>query len=238
MTPKQTATPTPTPTPTPTQPAPPLTLAAKYSAYVTALATDYLGRTQSAQEKATFTNLLQTGTKRGVIAKAFATSDEYRIIRIKAAYTTILGRVAEPAGVSTWLAAMRAGQITTDGIEIALYASQEYFQLHGSTNSGFATSLYKSLLHRAGNSAEYDFWASYAAKKGRTWVVKQFWASAETTGIRVVPMYQKYLGRVPTAAELQQSIVDAPQVGDSGLRQSITAGNEYFLRSIARFGGR
>ena len=203
-------------------------------AFITALYKDFLSRVPSAAEIGWWEGVLGSGAPRTAIADGFVNSTEYRLLRINAAYNTILGRPSDPGGVQNWLSAMNAGVITTDDIETSFYASQEYYQQHGNTDTGFVASLYQTLLHRTGAASEYAYWTGLVHQNGRAWVIAQFWDSTETISERVSAMYQLYLGRTPDAQGLAGWVSVALQIGDSGLRAAITSSQEYFNRAQTR----
>ncbi|TQL54860.1 uncharacterized protein DUF4214 [Subtercola boreus] len=205
-------------------------------AYVAALYKDYLSRPASGDDRLWWGRQLAYGSPRTIVSDAFVTSDEYRLIRIDAAYKNILGRTSDDGGRVFWLGLMKAGSISTDDIETLLYASDEFYAQHTGTDAGFAASLYTLLLHRNGSADDYAFWANLVAVNGRTWVVDQFWDSTETISERVSLMYKKYLGRSPDAGGLAGWVQSALQLGDSGLRSGLTSSDEYFARSLSRFG--
>ena len=204
------------------------------AAFITALYKDFLSRVPSAAEIGWWEGVLGSGAPRTAIADGFVNSTEYRLLRINAAYNTILGRPSDPGGVQNWLSAMNAGVITTDDIETSFYASQEYYQQHGNTDTGFVASLYQTLLHRTGAASEYAYWTGLVHQNGRAWVIAQFWDSTETISERVSAMYQLYLGRTPDAQGLAGWVSVALQIGDSGLRAAITSSQEYFNRAQTR----
>jgi hypothetical protein len=204
-------------------------------AYTAALYQDYLSRSASSDDRQWWGGLLATGAPRNVVSDAFVTSDEYRLIRIDAAYRTVLGRAAEPSGRTHWLAQMQAGTITTDDIETQFYASDEYYGAHTRTDRGFVASLYVTLLHRNAPSADRDFWTGLVQQYGRQWVVDQFWDSTETISERVSLMYKRYLGRTPDTGGLASWVGVALQLGDSGLRSGLTSSDEYYARAVAAY---
>ncbi|QWT24324.1 DUF4214 domain-containing protein [Subtercola sp. PAMC28395] len=203
--------------------------------YVTALYNDYLARTPAFSELMFWTKILDGGGARTAVSDAFVSSDEYRLIRINAAYRGILGRGSDPGGQTFWLTRMQQGLLTTDDIETSFYGSLEYFTNHGGTNLSFAQSLYQTLLKRSGGASEYQFWADLAQSHGRDWVIAQFWDSTETISSRVSSMYSAYLGRVPDPAGLQNWVGLALKIGDSGLRSGLTGSDEYWSRAATRF---
>ncbi|MEF2977060.1 DUF4214 domain-containing protein [Subtercola sp. YIM 133946] len=202
---------------------------------VNALYYDFLTRLPNSSDVAWWGGQIQQGANPSIVSDGFVGSDEYRLIRIDAAYQSILGRPAEQAGRLNWLSAMKSGGITTDDIETSLYASQEYYLQHGNTDKGFVTSLYQTLLHRDGTDSDYTFWANLVQQHGRAWVIAQYWDSTETISERVSAMYNLYLGRTPDAAGLTNWVNVALQIGDSGLRSAFTSSDEYFIRSQYRF---
>ncbi|MCU1475592.1 MAG: hypothetical protein JWQ64_285 [Subtercola sp.] len=202
--------------------------------YITALYEDYLDRLPSQSDIDWWSASLANGAPRSSISAGFVNSDEYRLIRIDAAYQSVLGRPAEQAGRLNWLDAMRSGGITTDDIETSLYASEEYFQQHGDNNLGFVTSLYQTLLHRQGSASDYAFWSNLIVQHGRAWVIAQYWDANETISERVSAMYQLYLGRVPDPAGLKTWVNVALQIGDTGLRAGFTSSDEYYARAQTR----
>ncbi|MEF2978904.1 DUF4214 domain-containing protein [Subtercola sp. YIM 133946] len=209
---------------------------AQASLYVKMLYGDYLDRPASTDEYTGWATQLANGAARSAVSASFVNSDEYRLIRIDAAYKKVLGRSADAGGRQNWLNAMRAGLITTDDIETSFYASQEYYLRHGNTDLGFVSSLYTTLLARKGSTSDYTFWAGLVAQYGRQWVVTQFWSSQETISQRISLMYRSYLGRMPDAGGLAGWVAVALQIGDSGLRSALTSSDEYW--NLAQSGTR
>jgi hypothetical protein len=204
---------------------------AQASPYVKMLYNDYLNRAPSADEITGWATQLANGAPRNSVSTGFVDSDEYRLIRINAAYQRVLGRGGDATGIQNWLNAMYAGTITTDDIETSFYASAEYYQKHGNTDLGFVASLYTTLLNRNGSASDYAFWTNLVALHGRAWVITQFWSSQETISERISLMYQTYLGRQPDAGGLAGWVAVALQIGDSGLRSALTSSDEYWALS-------
>lgn len=202
---------------------------------VNALYWDFLARLPGQNDVRFWNSQFAQGAGLGGVSAGFVNSDEYRLIRIDAAYQTILGRGSDSIGRLDWLHWMQQGKITTDDIETSFYASQEYFLQHGATNTKFVQSLYQTLLHREGSTADYAFWVNLVQTYGRAWVIAQFWDSTETITERVSLMYARYLGRTPDPEGLKSWVGLALQIGDSGLRSGLTGNAEYFVRSQYRY---
>ncbi|QWT23093.1 DUF4214 domain-containing protein [Subtercola sp. PAMC28395] len=208
---------------------------ASTQSFITALYSDYLGRTPANNDIAFWSNQFSIGAPRSAVSAGFVNSDEYRLSRINAAYQTILGRGADPAGRLDWLHWMQQGRITTDDIETSFYASDEYFNKQGGTNKQFVNAIYQTLLHRGGTDTDYAFWSNLVQQHDRAWVIARFWDSTETISERVSLMYAHYLGRTPDPSGLATWVGLALQIGDSGLRAGLTCSDEYFSRSAERF---
>ncbi|MDF2443159.1 MAG: hypothetical protein JWR01_1362 [Subtercola sp.] len=206
------------------------------NAFVNALYWDFLSRSPAQADIVFWNRQFAGGAGLGAVSTGFVTSDEYRLIRIDAAYSKILGRGPDAGGRADWLRWMQQGLITTDDIETSFYASQEYFDKQGGTNTSFVKAIYTTLLHRDASSADVSFWSKLIVQNGRAWVIAQFWDSTETISERVSLMYAAYLGRTPDPAGLANWVGTALQLGDSGLRSGLSGNAEYVNRAQYRFG--
>jgi hypothetical protein len=208
--------------------------------FVTALYHDYLDRVPSSSEISFWTTALANGAPLSSIAGGFVTSDEYRLIRIDAAYQSVLGRASDAQGRQWWLAAVKAGALQIDDVAEHFYSSQEYVDAHqnngeSSENRNWIHQLYTDLLHRAPDSSGLDFWEAATLANGRQSVVNGFWASQETAGARVSAMYASYLGRTPDASGLAFWTNVDLTLGDSVTRGSITSSGEYYNLAGTRY---
>ncbi|MHB1173382.1 MAG: DUF4214 domain-containing protein [Lacisediminihabitans sp.] len=205
------------------------------TSFVTALYADFLNRRPSADETRGWGVQVDQGLPSGAVSQGFVNSAEYRLIRIDAAYRTILGREPDAGGRIGWLDGMQRGALTTDDVEQNFYASQEYFNNQGDNNEAFVAAVYQALLGRAAGPAEISGWAARAASSGRSTVISLIWSSVETARQRVTLMYSRYLGRVPEYdAVVGWGDYDL-RVGDSALRSAISGSQEYWDRAARRF---
>lgn len=240
------------------------TFADDTTAFVRALYADFLGRGPSANDMRFWAAAIEDGVPRSSIVQGFATSDEYRLIRIDAAYQGILGRVAESSGRQWWLAQMKAGRLSTDDIERQFFASKEYAtgadavcarvgdpRVWGHIEVGpggvpvflepdydpaaFVRCLYYDLMGREPDAAGLGYWGDLAARNGRQFVVDQLWRAPEVARSRVSRMYDLYLGRVPDANGLAFWTSFIVANGDTTTRASITESGEYFRLASERY---
>ncbi|MGN6273384.1 MAG: DUF4214 domain-containing protein [Protaetiibacter sp.] len=234
------------------------------TAFVRALYADFLGRAPSPSDLRYWASSLESGVPRSAIVQGFATSDEYRLIRIDAAYQGILGRPAESSGRLWWLGQMRAGMLTTDDIERQFFGSAEYARsaepvcarIDDQTGwarigigpggvpyviepdyhpPAFVRCLYYDLMGREPDAAGLTYWSTRAVEHGRQSVVDQLWRSPEVAGARVSSMYAMYLGRTPDAKGLTFWTSYILSQGDTTTRASITESDEYFRLASERF---
>ncbi|RFA14271.1 hypothetical protein B7R21_06700 [Subtercola boreus] len=208
---------------------------AKVNSYITALYKDFLGRAPGTSEIAFWADRLKTGSPRSSVSLGFADSDEYRLIRIDAAYESVLHRPSDAPGRLFWLDRMHRGLTQTDDVEMTYYASAEYYDQHGGNDAGFVTGVYIALLGRMPSQADIVFWGGIAERQGRMEVVKDFWISTETAQKRVGAMYALYLGRTPDPSGLKTWTDFDLANGDSLTRSTLTSSDEYFDRAATRF---
>ena len=211
------------------------TISSAAISFVKALYADVLNRAPADQEVSGWGQNLMNGMSPVQIGSGFVNSDEYRLIRINAAYKSILGRTASPDEATWWLNNMRVGVIQTDDVDRTFLASQEFFQLAGSTNELFVSALYTRLIGRTASPSEASGWGAIAASSGRQGVVDSIWNSFETARSRVAGMYMLYLGRAPVGDELDGWATMSIRGGDTAVRWSIMGSAEYMARAVARF---
>ncbi|RFA09924.1 hypothetical protein B7R54_12465 [Subtercola boreus] len=205
------------------------------NSFITALYRDFLGRTPSAPEVKGWAANLAAGAPRTSIAVGFADSDEYRLIRIDAAYHSILWRGPDAAGRAYWLDQMHRGVIRTEDIEKQFYASQEYVDNRGGTQQSWVGAIYLDLLKRNPSVSDISFWSRAADQQGRVAITVSFWQSQETAERRVSAMYASYLGRTPDQGGLAAWTGYDLANGDSVTRSSLTSSDEYFTLAAKRF---
>ncbi|WP_168200331.1 DUF4214 domain-containing protein [Protaetiibacter larvae] len=233
------------------------------TAFVRSLYEDFLGREPSPKDLAWWAANVENGAPRSAIVRSFATSDEYRLIRIDAAYEGILGRSADASGRMWWLQQMKAGRITTDDIERQFFASAEYAMLAGIVGGGgcalttdvlgwldrtsgalrpgdynpwaFVRCLYADLMGRYADQAGLDYWSNRSRSEGRQVVVDALWRAPEVARSRVGWMYASYLGRSPDARGLAFWTSFIVANGDTATRAAITESEEYYNLTHDRY---
>jgi hypothetical protein len=121
---------------------------------------------------------------------------------VQAFYQHFLHRQADPGGLQNFVNDLGSGT-TEEQVQETIVTSPEYFQLHGSTNTGFVTALYLDVLNRqpdAGGLAHYVSALMNGDSRGA--VAAAFFTSSEYLSDLVAADYLTYLGRAedPTGA--------------------------------------
>jgi len=118
---------------------------------------DLFHRDPGNDELTIWTGKLASGTSHADVAKALLGSPEHEQLLVGSIYTNLLGRAADPSGLSNF-----ASQMAGNGDEAATIAtiasSDEFFQRAGGSNDGFVSALYQALLGRAGEAQGMAFW--------------------------------------------------------------------------------
>ena len=167
-----------------------------YTAEVTSLYKDFLGRAPDSGGLRGFVAQLRTGTPLSQVATIFLNSQEYLTRAVTSYYQNDLGRMPGTPEVDGWLNAIHAG-FSEEQVISGFFNSDEYSSRHAD-NSAFAQSLYNNVLGRQGSTAEVDhFTASLRGGVSRSSAVQTFLASPEAESRAIQGMYAVFLGRSP-----------------------------------------
>lgn len=211
------------------------TISKQASAFVQSVYADVLGRPPGPGEIATWGRALMNGMPSSQVADGFVNSDEFRLLKIDAAYRDVLRREPEAEGRQSWLNGMRAGTLRPDDVARVFMDTDEYFQLSGGTVETYVAAVYERILRRPAAAEEIAYWSSMVAQHGRSTVINLIWFSVETARARVNTMYELYLGRVADWGGLVQWGDYALRHGDSATRSTLIGSGEYWVRSSIRF---
>ncbi|NTW39357.1 MAG: DUF4214 domain-containing protein [Cellulomonadaceae bacterium] len=175
---------------------------------VVAIYQDLFGRLPSATEglywgnRLFFTESPGGEQRRGDVAQAITSSDEYRSSMIAGAYDAYLLRGPDGGGMAFWLGRMDAG-VRIEEIDAGFIASQEYWNRAGATPDGWVQMLYTDVLGRPAQPTEVRYWVGrLAAGASRGWVATGFLLSTEHLGAVVSDYYDLLLERAPDTAGL------------------------------------
>jgi hypothetical protein len=128
------------------------------NAFVRGLYANVLQRSNpSDAEVNAWVNRIDAGMSLQAVNAAFVGSTERLDVVVKSDYTNLLGRAADQAGLNYWVQQLANG-MTQDQVEASMASSEEFFMVHGSTNTEFIQGLYQTVLHRNASDADLTYW--------------------------------------------------------------------------------
>lgn len=105
--------------------------------FIDAIYTDVLGRLPDPSGQATFTDALNRGVPRTVIATALLNSNEHQAQLVQGLYNRLLGRGADAGGLTSFVLALQRG-FRQEHVIAALVGSDEYYFRLAPTTSTFS----------------------------------------------------------------------------------------------------
>jgi len=204
---------------------------------VSALYQDLLDRPVDSSGLATWSAMLARGVTQPVLVASLTRSGEYVRLRIGHAYTDAFGpnRKVDAGGLAAWSREILAGRIPVDDVQRRLYASQEFWNLSGSTNRGYAAKLYTSILGRPASPAEVTSTVNGLRRYGRSKVVDGIWFSTEAARHRAGSYYLLFLKRAADPSGLATWARVLLAQGEGAVRTGLAGSGEYRALSLSRF---
>lgn len=139
--------------------------------------------------------LLNRGVSPVLVVQGIENSAEYRTNEVKALYRQYLHREADPFGLQLLVNFLQHGGTVQQAAEF-LISTQEYFLLHGGTNSTFVEALYEDVLGRRAETYGTDVLSqALAGGASRFAVASLALTSPEYAADRAEALYLEYLGR-------------------------------------------
>jgi hypothetical protein len=181
----------------------------KNGPFVFQLYEDLLGRAPTDAELAHWTGRIHHGTSARQVASDLMRGMEYRTIEVQTAYHAYLQRdasAAELAAATHFL----AGGGTVEQLQVRLVTTPEFWQLHGSTATGFLDGLYEDALGHAPDAAQVSA-ASRVLHPGR--LATAVFASTEYRRDLIQTDYTRFLYSLPDK-KVEQAFLQAFQRGD------------------------
>jgi hypothetical protein len=177
---------------------------------------------------------LDAGVRASLVAYEIETaaSNEYRLDLVQSYYVRFLhrqGSVQELQGYAGLLAA----SATDEQVEAKFVGSQEYYQLHGSTNMGWLNAVYQDLLARPDTEGAHLNEVNSGAPRELV-ALYDILSSSEFTGDQVSAYYQKHLGRSgqgdPGVSSFAGAL-QARQVTDEVIIAELLGSQEYYNKA-------
>ena len=134
--------------------------------YIFQVYVDLLNRSPELGGLLYWSNRLDNGDSRYTVIQAIQGTPEYKQDVIDGVYLALLGRHVDPSGLQFGLSLLNNQPIATPGsspldiLRATILGSQEYFQLHGSSNLGFLQALFLDVLKRPIDPSAQNFYLS------------------------------------------------------------------------------
>ncbi|PUB27633.1 uncharacterized protein DUF4214 [Promicromonospora sp. AC04] len=212
-------------------------VAEQYNNFVQAMYQDYLGREATATDIESWAYRVSVDGQ-GVLADGMAKSDNYRKVRITAAFQATLGYTPSATQTANYLSQVKQKTRTIDEIEPFLMGTSTYYKHVGSTDAKYVTALYQHILHRPPTSDQLNHWIPRLATLGRAGVVNALWDNPQAVRLRVVATYQHYLGVAPTTAQADtwvKRLTAGTGEDEATLRRAIVVTAKYLANADLRY---
>jgi hypothetical protein len=157
-----------------------------------------------------WTGLLDRGVSRSQVVSMIEDSEEYHVRLINSIYLQYLGRAADINGLTMGLEILatphepfgQGGGVNR--LRSVILGSPEYYARRaGGTDGGFVQALYQDVLNRTPDPAGATALEQFLADGGqRTEAARRFLVTLEADGVLTTRLFNQYLHRTPSPAEL------------------------------------
>jgi Bacterial Ig-like domain (group 3) len=199
-------------------------------AYVNQLFLDLLGKTPTPQQLSDFSSQLNQGKSRTNVVHQIEALAGYKTHQVEQVYLNMFGTGPTAQQLTSGVQFLNTGH-DVGALRVRLLSSDHFFQaVGGGTDTGFLNALGRELLHgsldaatqarltqRLANGASHLSVLQDLVKTDRQQIMQQ--------GVR--NLYQQYLHRAPTAAELSTQVPVLGR-GEKAVVTSLVTSDEYF----------
>jgi uncharacterized protein YkwD len=173
--------------------------------------------------------VLNSGVDRTNLATALAGSVEAETRTVTTLYQRLLGKQPDPAGLIVSVHLLQAGSHVTDVVNM-IVSSQAYFSRQGGSNALFISGLYRDLLSRSPLSSESTLGISeLRSGTTRQQMAANITGSVEYQQDAITNLFQLYLHRPPTSAELKQYVtLRSSGASDATVIGALVGSDQYY----------
>jgi SpoIID/LytB domain protein len=205
------------------------------SSYVTALYVDILQRQPDVASLAGWVDALAGGMQRADLARGFVYSTEHLNRRVDDVYLSALRRHAESSGLQGWVAALQRGTPWVSVVSSIYGSAESLASLGGGDVQSWVDATYQAILGRPAEPGAASWWAGFASERGRFFVARAIYTSAEARERRLDSYYRSYLQRPVDPAGLSGFGPMLVGNGDLDVPVGLVSSGEYWLRALDRF---
>jgi hypothetical protein len=237
--PQQTSAPTPSVTAQPAaSPAPPVRTdialtAAQGAAYVRAVYADALDHEPGADVVERWAATVRDGSSRAQFAAGVVASVDWQTHAVDDLFQQLLGRAAGATAAGNFASAAGDGA-AVDAAQVTVVASDEYYTRSGSSDERWVRALYRDALGREPDTGSMLSLVAFMHFGGdRATLARNVLTSPEHRSRAVGMLFQKFLGRPPSAAELAWFVSATPWQSEAFVTAQLIASDEYVRRHTA-----
>ena len=201
-------------------------------AFLSSVYNDLLGRDGTLQE---FLTLEASGQTRAQIVAAIVGSAEFDAMTTTDIFQKILQRDPSSTELSGGTNLLQSGQ-SNNYLRALVYATDEFYNNFGNGNdSDYVTAVYQSALNRAPSAYELQEGTLNITEGGRRQAVQIVLDTAEFRTLVIQEIYQDYLGRSATQAEVTAALAQLSAGGtEDDLVTTVVASDEYWARQLVQ----
>jgi hypothetical protein len=202
-------------------------------AFVIAARTDFTG---AAAEDAVLADAsaLAGGQTKSSYLTALSRTNAYLTHVVNQMYLDTLGREGDADGVEYWVGQLQAG-VPVAKVAASFYGSPEYYARAGGTDEAWVNDLYETLLGRTADDAGRTYWIGQIPVRTKGGVAHAFFQTEESGRFRVADLYDFFLDREPSEADLDYWTPVVLSRGDLVLAVFLASSDEYADLAEERF---
>jgi hypothetical protein len=198
-------------------------------AYVAQVYQDLFGRDPTDAELDAAAADLGSGTSRFLFLNRLTQTDEWRGIVVDRIYEQVLDRAPTAGQRTNMVTRLRRGTISEKGLVALLGGSAELFTQAGGSNAGFVNLLFQRLLDHPPSTATRNALVSQIqGGTSRATIAQRVYQRADSRGLRVDALYDRYLHRAPTADRRAHYVGVLATRTDTFVTTRLVGSGEYF----------
>jgi cyclophilin family peptidyl-prolyl cis-trans isomerase len=203
-------------------------------AYVNQLFLDLIGQAPTSQQLADFSGQLDQGKSRLSVVKQIETLPQFKVHQVQQVYLNMFGVGPTAQQLNSGVQFLTKGD-DVGALRVRLLSSDYFFTaVGGGTNTGYLNALGQEILHHPLDTA-LQSQLNQALTNGASHLqVLKALVRADQQQVKTVAVqniYQEFLQRAPTAAELSAGLALPSKTRESDLIRNLVTSDEYFNKA-------
>ena len=202
--------------------------------YVNQLFSDLIGKAPTGTQLSHFSGLLDQGKSRTVVVDDVLALPDYKTEQVDQVYLTMFGTGPTAQQLKAGLQVLNSGK-DVGALRVQLLSSDQFFTaVAGGTDAGYLAALGRELLHGSIDATTLSTLSKELAGGASRLTVLQDLVKTDRTQIEqqgVDNIYEKYLQRLPTTAELSAALALKGPKRELDLTRMLTASTEFFNKA-------